>query len=65
MYLIFRLNLVLFLSLALTTCGGTTSGVAIDDSKLVPSCFSASGSNPLLTTSSQSSLIMLTGTTPV
>jgi len=50
----FRLILVLFLSLALTACGGgNNSGVTIDDSKLVPSCFSASGSNPLLTTGSQ------------
>jgi len=60
MYLVFQLSLVLFLSLVLTACGGgggssggTTPGVTINDSKLVPSCFSASGSNPLLTTGSQ------------
>jgi len=59
MYLVFKLNLVLFLSLALTVCGGggssggKTPGVTVDDSKLVPNCFSASGNNPLLTTGSQ------------
>ena len=62
MHLISKLNLLLYSSLALAACGGgggnsnsggTTPVVTIDDSKLVPGCFSASGSNPLLTTGSQ------------
>ena len=59
MHLVLKLNPVLLLILALAACGGggnsgvAPPGVTIDNSKLVPSCFSASGSNPLLTTGSQ------------